>query len=865
MATWNAQALFAVDPRTQGRKWRRLLGLLPKNDIVIVSESHGTTSALLLAEPPSGTQAWWSPGTSRQGGVGVVISLPFLRHFPSRTWEEIRPGRAAVLRLNGPQGAMDIFAAYFQTGNSQDVSSPDTQGHADTAHPGQSLPLQRQQLRDQIASSISRQGRSLSIIGGDFNWVAMTQDRVSKTNAAWSGSRDQGEEQHWRRVLGDFHEVHQGEMTHDSAAAQSRLDRIYANFEVSDLLDRQLFAGVEDWDFSTSRHRPVFAGRRSPPPRSGPRPISAAVIQRSGWGMRVTTEYHSRLDEAPDADPVLRLSLLKRAIRQVSDTMEAEHGPVPAADTPEEKLGATMSLIRGIESTAPGAISRALARYPHLASLVRNPYDFSLSLRDGLDKVRKHAIDLAREQAMEGLRDLRDKFHELSTFERSVRRERNFRLLARLCPGRSKSICATRGATGEIHTSPTAMAADLRGHWEAVFTRKDTDAALREHWMTEAATLDGRPPLPPPDDHRWRISLKAVRKAIDTASSSSPGPDGIPSRAYRALGRVASAAIHEALQALCSADGARLLQSSDPDFNAALLFLIPKKSTGHDPLYGEFYEPGETRPISVTNFDNRIMANAVRFRLEPIFDAWVSDDQRGFISGRSMLLNVVEIDQIMQETSLLHEQGACFLFDFKAAFPSVSQDFLLAMFGAVGIPPNLLHLIQNMYLDNTVSIVIGGATFPGFRVTSGVRQGCPFSPLAFVIAADLLLRRMRRLLPGNSSRAYADDLAHVTTDLLRDIPLLEIIFSEYARISGLELNLRKSVILPLWLTNRQQVTDLIGTAGSSWAAMRIEFSSEYLGFSWVRKRARHPGGSRYVNLWSEPENGERWELVCRPR
>eukprot|EP00959_Pyramimonas_sp_CCMP1952_P283511 5926844-Pyramimonas_sp.AAC.1 len=48
-------------------------------------------------------------------------------------------------------------------------------------------------------------------------------------------------------------------MTHDSASAQSRSDRIYANFEPSDLPDRQIFAGVEDWDFRTSRRRPAGA------------------------------------------------------------------------------------------------------------------------------------------------------------------------------------------------------------------------------------------------------------------------------------------------------------------------------------------------------------------------------------------------------------------------------------------------------------------------------------------------------------------------------------------------------------------------------------------------------------------------------
>ena len=51
---------------------------------------------------------------------------------------------------------------------------------------------------------------------------------------------------------------------------------------------------------------------------------------------------------------------------------------------------------------------------------------------------------------------------------------------------------------------------------------------------------------------------------------------------------------------------------------------------------------GETRPITVTSFDNIILANSIRFNIEPIMDRWVSRSQRGFIGGRSLLANVIE-------------------------------------------------------------------------------------------------------------------------------------------------------------------------------------------------------------------------------
>ena len=49
--------------------------------------------------------------------------------------------------------------------------------------------------------------------------------------------------------------------------------------------------------------------------------------------------------------------------------------------------------------------------------------------------------------------------------------------------------------------------------------------------------------------------------------------------------------------------------------------------------------------------------------------------QRGFIGGRSLLANAVDIDYEMQSTVLTAEQGGSFFFDFRAAFPSNTTDF----------------------------------------------------------------------------------------------------------------------------------------------------------------------------------------------
>ena len=156
--------------------------------------------------------------------------------------------------------------------------------------------------------------------------------------------------------------------------------------------------------------------------------------------------------------------------------------------------------------------------------------------------------------------------------------------------------------------------------------------------------------------------------------------------------------------------------------------------------------------------------------------------QRGSLPGRSLLSNVVDIDESMVTTALCHEEGAALFFDFEAAFPSVLHSFLIGVLRHIGLPPPLVHFLAALYTNNICSLVLGGTRFPGLHLLSGIRQGCPLSPLCFAVAADLLLRRLQRVLPDATIRAYADDLAVVLLAGQSAFPLLVTIFEEYALI-----------------------------------------------------------------------------------
>ena len=50
----------------------------------------------------------------------------------------------------------------------------------------------------------------------------------------------------------------------------------------------------------------------------------------------------------------------------------------------------------------------------------------------------------------------------------------------------------------------------------------------------------------------------------------------------------------------------------------------------------------------------------------------VSPEQQGFLGGRSLLTNVMDIDDAMRRAALGGDCFAAIVFDFRAAFPSIS-------------------------------------------------------------------------------------------------------------------------------------------------------------------------------------------------
>lgn len=300
-----------------------------------------------------------------------------------------------------------------------------------------------------------------------------------------------------------------------------------------------------------------------------------------------------------------------------------------------------------------------------------------------------------------------------------------------------------------------------------------------------------------PDIKRQYVNRPFTMEELHSAlkelnKNKSPGSDGITPEFYLHFWDLIKDAFMQSLEFSLEegtlTDGQRL----------GVITLLPKKNLDKTLI-------SNWRPITLLNSDVKIISKALANRLQYCVKDVVSEDQSGFIRGRSIITNLNNIQAVIDHSADSGNSGALLAVDYAKAFDTVRWDLIFHALKLFGFGDFILTVVRMMFKNIKSCTYNAGYTSDSIFPARGIRQGCCSSPTLFVLVVELLATLVRRSLEirglevaGTSIRVsqYADDSTFFVNDLDSLTPLLHLIES-FSKFSGLTVNLQKSHLLLL--------------------------------------------------------------------
>ena len=254
--------------------------------------------------------------------------------------------------------------------------------------------------------------------------------------------------------------------------------------------------------------------------------------------------------------------------------------------------------------------------------------------------------------------------------------------------------------------------------------------------------------------------LAAVR---NIRPRTSPGPDGIGAQFWQAACYKQETGPSPALAATARAFTSILATQAPPQqWAAGLLCPVYKKQSA--------FTWANYRPIVVTDVGYRLFMGVMRARLSAFCEQQhvLPDEQFGFRPGRS----TVQAAFILHHYADLARAGRlrpnptapshlyAALLDLEKAYDSINREAMWRCMTNAQLPPPVINMLRSIYADTYVHVKLHGLiSLETLDIGSGVRQGCPLSPLLFNVCLAGLPQHLQTAAGEDSGVAHTPDAA----------------------------------------------------------------------------------------------------------
>ena len=176
---------------------------------------------------------------------------------------------------------------------------------------------------------------------------------------------------------------------------------------------------------------------------------------------------------------------------------------------------------------------------------------------------------------------------------------------------------------------------------------------------------------------------------------------------------------------------------SNSQYNAILTLLYKK---------GEREDIRNWRPISLLNADYKIITKIMAERLKHVLPSIIHSDQKGFVKGR----NISEANRLLQDivsyTDKNYIESAIIFLDYEKAFDRVEWKWTLHCLRKFNFGDKFINWVHMIFKQAKTSILTNGFRSSYFKISRSMRQGCPVSPLLFILQIEPLACAIRNNL-----------------------------------------------------------------------------------------------------------------------
>ena len=295
------------------------------------------------------------------------------------------------------------------------------------------------------------------------------------------------------------------------------------------------------------------------------------------------------------------------------------------------------------------------------------------------------------------------------------------------------------------------------------------------------------------DEIEGKLTLKECQNILKTFKlGKSPGEDGYTVEFFNCFFEILGQDLLDSLNA--SYDFGELSVSQ----RRGVITLVPKEDSNLLLL-------SNWRPITLLNVDYKIASKAIAKRIESVLPKLINPNQTGFVKGRYIGQNIRLLIDVLEQTKRQDIPGILLLLDFRKAFDTLEWPFIQQTLSVFNFGESIIHWVSTFYVKCVSSVLNNGFCTEPFPLSRGVRQGCPLSPLLFILGAEILANKIRQDKNIQGIKIYnhefkisqfADDTSLLCEDL-NSVENAIALLNVFGQVSGLKLNQSKTKAL--WL------------------------------------------------------------------